>query len=284
MKLRSLSFVILLLVATASVQAALPESKWASLDGNRIHYYDIGNGKTKDALVLIHGWTCNTEFWKDNYDAFAEYRVIVVDLPGHGRSDKPKLTYSMEYFAKAVDAVMKHAGVKRAVLAGHSMGTPIARQFYRLYPDRTRGIVIVDGALKTFFPKPAMDQFVAQLRTNYKENSAKFIDGMLTAVKDDARRKFIRDAMLATPDYVAVSAMEGMGDEKIWTDDKINVPVLAVMAPSPFWPPNVKDIFASVAPNIDFHMWTDVSHFLHMEKPKEFNESVRAYIVKNKLL
>lgn len=286
MKVKTLifTFVVLVTSTTALAQGSKPASKWAKLDDAKIHYYDIGNTKAKNALVLIHGWTCSADFWKENFNAFPGYRVIALDLPGHGQSDKPKVNYSMEYFARAVDAVMKKAGVKKAVLAGHSMGTPIARQFYRLYPERTLGIVIVDGALRTFFPKAMADSFVAQLRTGYKDNAAKFIDGMLMAVKDDALRKFIRDSMLATPDYVAISAMEGMADEKIWTEDKINVPVLAVMAPSPFWSPDVKDIFTSIAPNIDFQMWSGVSHFLHMEKPKEFNEQVGSFIVKNKLL
>ena len=278
------TFFVLAVSLTAFGNAAHPESKWAKLDGNKIHYYDVAHTKSKDAIVLIHGWTCSADFWKESLHAFRGYRVIALDLPGHGRSDKPKLNYSMEYFAKSVDAVMKHAGVDRAVLAGHSMGTPITREFYRMYPQRTLGIVIVDGALRTFFPKAMTDTFVAQLRAGYKENAAKFIDGMLAAVKDETLRKYIRENMLATPDFVAISAMEGMGDEKIWKEDKITVPVLAVMAPSPFWPPDVKEIFTSIAPKIDFQMWSGVSHFLHMEKPKEFNDQVASFIVKNKLL
>ena len=287
MQLRGFAAIVLLVLvsaASAFAYATKPQSKWAKLDGNKIHYYDIGNAKSRDALVFIHGWTCNADFWKDSLEAFPNYRVIALDLPGHGRSDKPKVEYSMAFFARAVDAVMKKAGVKRAVLAGHSMGTPVAREFYRMNPGSTLGIVIVDGALRTFFPKAMADQIVGQMKANYKASSAQFVDGMASIIKDEALRKFIRESMLSTPDYVAISAMEGMADEAIWKEDKITVPVLAVMAQSPFWPKDVKEIFTSIAPNIDFQMWTGVSHFLHMEKPKEFNEQVRGFIVKNKLL
>lgn len=281
---RSVLTCLLILTAAGFAHSSKPDSKWAKLDNNKIHYYEIGNPKAKDAIVLIHGWTCTADFWRESFNAFPAYRVIAIDLPGHGQSDKPRLTYSMEHFAKSVHAVMKQAGVERGVLAGHSMGTPVAREFYRLYPEKTRGIVIVDGALRTFFPKAMADQFIGQLKADYKGNSVKFVDGMATVMKDEALKKFVRETMLSAPDYVAISAMEAMTDEKIWKDDKIAVPVLAIMAPSPFWPADVKEIFTSIAPKIDFQMWTGVSHFLHMEKPKEFNEQVAGFIIKNKLL
>jgi pimeloyl-ACP methyl ester carboxylesterase len=286
MRFRYISVTVLFLAAAVSIfgQGAKPESKWAKLDGNKVHYYDIGPAKEKSAMVFIHGWTCNADFWKYNYNAFPGYRVIALDLPGHGQSDKPKVNYSMEFFARAVDAVMKQAGVDKAVLVGHSMGAPVAREFYRMNPGRTAAIVLVDGSLKSFFPKAFADQFIAQMKADYKGQSAKFIDGMASVIKDEALRKFIRDSMLSAPDYVAISAMEGMTDEKIWREDKINVPVLAVMAASPMWPADIKEQFTKIAPDLDFQMWPGVSHFLQMEKPKEFNEAVAAFVSKNKLL
>ncbi|MEO6334605.1 MAG: alpha/beta hydrolase [Pyrinomonadaceae bacterium] len=276
--------VALAAVASVSAHDAKRQSKWARLDGSKIHYYDIGKSKQKKALVLIHGWTCTADFWKESFDAFPDYRILAIDLPGHGQSDKPKVDYSMAYFARSVDAVMRQAGVKSAVLVGHSMGTPVAREFYRLHPQQTLGIVVVDGALQSFFPKAMMEQFIAQLRTNYKESEPKMVDGMLAPIKDAGLKQMIRDSMLATPDYVGVSAMDAMADEKIWTTDKINVPVLAIMAASPMWPSDLKERYMSIAPKMDFQVWNDVSHFLFMEKPKDFNEQVRAFVSKNKLL
>jgi pimeloyl-ACP methyl ester carboxylesterase len=279
--------VFLFLIAAALAVAALgqkPADKWAEFEGIKVHYYDIGNTKAKNALVLVHCWTCNVEFWKDNYNAFPNYRVIAIDLPGHGTSDKPKVDYSMEFFAKSVDAVMKKAGVKKAVLAGHSMGTPIIRRFYELYPDKTLGLVIVDGALLPFGPNRAeVEKFFQPLFTDYKSGAATFVDGMLQTTHAEVR-PFIRASMLATPDHVGTSAMKLMLDDAYATHGKIDVPVLAIMAPSAFWPANLKDQYISIAPKTEFQMWTGVSHFLHMEKPKEFNEQVAAFVAKNKLL
>ena len=286
--MKRLNFAWLLLIlcfaaaASAQTEKQVLKSKFADFGGVKVHYNDVGKGK--NALVFVHGWTCNADFWRQSVNEFPNYRVIAVDLPGHGASDKPKVDYSMEYFAKSVEAVLQDAKIKKAVLVGHSMGTPVVRQFYRLYPEKTLGLVIVDGALRPFAPKAVMEQFIAPMRTNYKETASKMVDGMLMPVRDAALKRQIRDAMLATPDYAAISAMDAMADDKIWTNDKINVPVLAIMAESPAWKPDTAEFYRTIAPNLDFRMWQGVSHFLMMERPQVFNQSVRYFVAKNKLL
>lgn len=282
--MKRLWILVWIAIFAATCLAGEVRQGYADFEGNKIFYVETGKESKKDALVFIHGWTCNSSFWKDSVEAFPEYRVIAVDLIGHGQSDKPQATYSMEYFAKSVEAVLKKAKVERAVFVGHSMGTPVARQFYRLYPKQTLGIVIVDGAVRAYADEAKMKSYMAPLRENYTANIRKFLDFMLAAVQDEQLRESIRVGMTTTPGYVAISAWDGMADPKIWGEDKIDVPVLAIMAPSPFWPPNVKDFYVATAPKLDYQMWTGVSHFLMMEKPKEFNAAVKSYIEKNKLL
>ena len=260
------------------------KSKFAKLDGAKIHYVNYGKGS--DALVLIHGWTMNVDNWRDQIPDFASrYHVIAIDLPGHGQSDKPQVSYSMDYFARAVEAVMKDAKAKRAVLVGHSMGTPVARQFYRQYPQKTLALVIVDGVLRPLAEKTVMDRMIEGFRApTYKQS----IDQMLTAMKGPSlsaeAMERIKASSANTPQHVVVSAMEGMADPAIWGDDKINVPVLAIMARNPFYPPNIEEISRGLAPNMDFRMWEGVGHFVMMDKPKEFNEAVIGFLEKNKLL
>lgn len=259
-------------------------SKFATLDGAKVHYLNYGEGS--DALVLIHGWTQSIDAWRDQIPDFAKRnRVVVLDLPGHGKSDKPQVKYSMEYFARAIEAVMRDAKVNRAVFVGHSMGTPIARQFYRKYPDKTLGIVIVDGVLKPLGDSAMMNQMLEGLRgPNYKDVIIQMFNGMMGPAMTAEVKERIASSTRNTPQPVLVSAMEGMADPTIWGDDKINVPVLAIMARNPFFPPNIEELTRPLVPNLEFHMWQDVDHFLMMEKPKEFNATVLAFLDKNKLL
>ena len=265
-------------------KSATGESRFTTLDGARIHYVNYGKGS--EALVLIHGWTCNLDNWRDQVPDFAKRnRVIAIDLPGHGQSDKPQITYSMDLFARAVEAVLRDAKVKRAVLVGHSMGTPIARQFYRKYPQKTLAIVIVDGALRPFGDKALMDRLIAGFRSpDYKEGASQMLAGLAGPNLSAEARERIKASFLNTPQHVVISAMEGMADASIWGEDKINVPVLAIMAKNPFYGPNLEQFYRGIAPNLDFQMWDGVGHFIMMEKPKEFNEAVLAFLNKNNLL
>src|SRR6266567_3137545 len=188
-------------------QDARATSRFTRLDGARIHYVNYGKGD--EALVLIHGWTCNIDNWRDQFADFAKRnRVIAIDLPGHGKSDKPQVTYSMDYFARAVDAVMRDAKVKRAVLVGHSMGTPVARQFYRKYPEKTLAIVIVDGPLRPFGDKALVDRLIAGFRSpNYQESVTKMFAPMMSPNLSAEARELIKASLLNTPQHVLVSAM-----------------------------------------------------------------------------
>src|SRR6266511_2823266 len=109
--------------ALSQAKESPPQDRFAKLDTIRVHYRNYGEGK--EAVVFVHGWSCNLNFWKANIPAFVnQSRVIAIDLPGHGESDKPQVTYSMDLFAQAIDAVLQDAKVERATLIGHSMGTP----------------------------------------------------------------------------------------------------------------------------------------------------------------
>src|SRR5438105_14036956 len=109
----------------------------ATYDGAKVHYESYGNGT--DAVVFIHGWTCDLTFWRGQAPVYEKRRSLLIDLPGHGQSGKPEVAYTQERFARAVEAVMRDAGVEHAVLVGHSMGGPVALTLVRLFPAKGRG-------------------------------------------------------------------------------------------------------------------------------------------------
>jgi len=266
--------------APAATLANAP-SRYAVSDGLRVHYKSLGKGRK--AVVLVHGWTCDMSVWAAQVAALAgRVRVVVLDLPGHGGSDKPAVDYTMDRFAAAIEAVLKDAGVRRAVLVGHSMGTPVVRQFYRRDPERTLGLVAVDGALRRLISDPEQIRgFVGRFEgPGYADAVGGMMDAMFTQAAPPGAREAVRAVAVATPQAVAVSAMKGMLDLSIWGDDPIRVPLLVVNAKSPMWSAEYEAYVRSLDPQVEFHTIEGAGHFLMMEKPAEFDRLLDGFLAR----
>ena len=97
-------------------------------------------------MVLIHGITSSSRTWRSVMDGLAErHRVVAPDLPGHGRSGKPRGDYSLGANASGVRDLLAVLGVSKATVVGHSLGEGIAMQFAYQFPDRLGRLVLVDS-------------------------------------------------------------------------------------------------------------------------------------------
>lgn len=117
-----------------------------SVNGTRIAYEVHGAG---EPLVLVHGWSGSRGVWKLQLPAFARrYRVIAVDLRGHGDSDKPRgdQHYSIPICAGDLNGLLDGLGIDRAVFMGQSMGTLVCQQLCLAHPERVTALVLA-GAL-----------------------------------------------------------------------------------------------------------------------------------------
>lgn len=280
----ALSLIGLGLTKALALNADAGEAHSAVLDGIKVHYTNYGSGDT--ALVFIHGWACDETVWRDQAAPLAKHvRVITIDLPGHGQSDKPEISYNMTLYARAIDAVLRDASVNSAILVGHSNGTPAVRQFYRLFPAKVRALVIVEGNLRPFLDAASMEKFIAPFQgDHYAETAGRFIDGITHPIASESLRSDIKTLMLRTPQRVAVSEFESTADPALWKEEKIDVPVVMILAKQPAWTPEYEQFVRRLVPNLDYQIWDHVSHFVMMEKPREFNDAVLAFLQNQHLL
>ena len=90
--------------------------------------------------------------------------------------------------------------------------------------------------------------------------------------------------MLRTPQHVAVSEFEATADPDLWKEDKIEVPTLMILAKQPAWTAEYEQFARGLIPKLDYQVWENVSHFLMMDKPREFNAAVLKFLEQNSLL
>ena len=126
-------------------QSGLPAAtdRIADINGIRLHYRIIGTGP---ALLLIHGFTWTGEWWDPLLPTLArDHRVIVVDLPGHGRSTSHRGPWSFRQVASDMYALLDSLGVERVRAIGHSAGGNTLVHMATQQPARMEAMVLIAG-------------------------------------------------------------------------------------------------------------------------------------------
>ena len=104
---------------------------------SKIYYSDSGNGHP---VVLLHGYLESSEVWNGFQEKLAKkFRVISVDLPGHGQSDVFGESHQMEFMASVIKELLDNLGLKKVFIAGHSLGGYVALAFLEYFPDSLSG-------------------------------------------------------------------------------------------------------------------------------------------------
>lgn len=273
-----------MLLFAVRISAADDASHFARYAGGRVHYESYGAGA--EAVVFIHGWTCDLTFWREQAPVYQSRRSLLIDLPGHGESDKPQVPYPMEFFARGVEAVMADAGVDRAVLVGHSLGGPIVYTYLRLYPEKVKAVVLVDAEVNAPQATPAYRE--AQ-KVRYAQNvralsgsagrkyMASAIEHMFSLKTPAAWREQIRAKMLATPEHVRIAAVSSPSQlDPPKPGEVFAMPVLAIQAGpgSDVQSAAMRKIF----PNIRIEKWEGHGHFLMVEDPQRFNQALQSFL------
>lgn len=136
---------------------ASPASRYADLPGDlRVHYRDEGP-REAPVVVLAHGFSASLHAWEPWVARLGgEYRIITLDLPGHGLTRAPSdFKASTTASVAVVDQLTRKLGVDRFVIGGNSMGGGVAWNYALAHPDRVRGLILVDAA---GWPDPDRDR------------------------------------------------------------------------------------------------------------------------------
>jgi len=134
--------------ATLEARYGYADSQYMALPGGvRVHYRDLGP-RAAPAIVLVHGFAASTHAWDGWARALSgSYRVVVLDLPGHGLTRTPPgYVVRSDSFEGVVDAATRRLGLARFTLAGNSMGGAVAWSYALDHPDRVERLVLVDAA------------------------------------------------------------------------------------------------------------------------------------------
>jgi pimeloyl-ACP methyl ester carboxylesterase len=110
----------------------------------KVKYSDTGKGRV---IVLVHGFLCSHEVWSELTKVLSKkFRIIAIDLPGHGETPSIGYYHSMELLAQCIKAVLDKAKVRRYILAGHSIGGYAVLAFAELFPENVSGLCLLNSS------------------------------------------------------------------------------------------------------------------------------------------
>lgn len=245
-----------------------------SKDGTQIFYNTYGKGK--QTLVFVHGWSCDSRYWKEQVPYFSKkFQVITLDLAGHGHSGSNRNNYTMPSFGEDVKAVIKKTNAQDIILIGHSMGGWVIAETANILPETIKGLIGIDSLENIEYPmkKEEYEMMVAPLKKNFQKSCREFVKSMISPDKNVELNEWILSDMSAAPKVVALSAMESFMEQYISGRasrlfEEIRLPVITVNADK--WPVNFEANRNHMF-SFDAIIIKDSDHFLMLNKPKRFN-------------
>ena len=306
----ALTFAFLMLGCSAANEIISGKMEFSELDyGYEIHHAQLANiklayideGQSEIPLILIHGLGTNAKGWIRNIPELSKlHRVIAIDLPGYGKSDKGYYQYSMEFYADVLIHLMNELQIEKAIPVGHSMGGQIAMTAGLKYPDRIQKLVLIapagferfdigeaDWMKKAmsvdFIKKTTMDAIDKNLRSNFYHYpaEAKFM------IDERVKLRYAKDF----DDYVyAVHRnVYAMLDGPVWMKlSQIQQPTLILFGENDLLIPNrylhagftknIAKIGDEEIPNSTLQMIPKCGHFVQFEKPEQTNGAILKFM------
>lgn len=258
-----------------------------------IAYDDAGNGGAEgdggDVLVLVHGHPFDRSMWRPQIETFAGpgRRVIAADLRGYGGSTVIPGKTTLTTFAWDIAALLDRLGLDRVVLGGLSMGGQIVLEFYRLFPERVRALVLADtfAAAETRAGRAARNAMADRL---LREGMGPYADEVLTKMVTPLNAEtlpavagHVRDMMRGAPPEGAAAALRGRAERPDYVGmlGRVSVPTLVVVGGEDAYTP-VADarVMSEGIPDATLAVIEGAGHLPNLERRAEFDAALGAFL------
>lgn len=273
-------------------QAPLPEGIIRDVAGAKVHYIDEGSGP---AVILIHGFAGSTFSWRHVIHGLAQSnRVIAVDLPGFGFSDRgPDVDFSHTAQTERIVGLMELLGIERATLVGHSMGGAIAERVAANHPERVDRLVLVAAINAAHPPEAARPAraagpMFALVGVAQRSPRAMYAMGRRALPRmvhdrayatEEVMRGYV-DPLLIPGTVAAVRRMsEAARDEAPLDLSEVTAPTLVLSGASDHVVPPERGLeLAAAIPGARHLIVPEAGHLLAEERPEAFLEEVLAFL------
>jgi len=257
---------------------------YLEFDSKRVYYESTGQGP---AVVFLHGFLENSEMWRPWIPVFSQkYRVVTIDLCGHGKSDTFLSPPAVGNMAESVRAVLKSLGLSRFILIGHSMGGYVSLELLSRYPEEVAGLCL-------FHSSAMADSQEKQLNREraikvVKANKQTFIQTTIPMLFSEKNREVckkeigvaVKQALITNKSGViyCLSAMKNRLDHKKLIEKHSEKVCYIIGDSDPVFPMPVMLPEKNLANKENWIVLKDCGHMSQLEKPLKALKSLENLI------
>ncbi|AZA91047.1 Arylesterase [Chryseobacterium nakagawai] len=241
-----------------------------SSDSQKIHYKESGNGNT--AIILIHGWLGNTEWWDDQQKFLApNYHIIQMDLAGHGKSDSARNDWNSSRYADDIKAVADAIEAQEIILVGHSMSGAYVLEASLKIP-KVKALVLIDTLknLDESYTEEQVEEILSMYRSDFKYAVENILPQYLFAEQTpQVVKERLQEEFLQNEPEKAINVLKPLYVTDFRNIAKqVQVPVIAINSDTS---PTSLENNRKYLKDYHYVTITGVGHYPMLEKPGEFN-------------
>lgn len=282
-------------LGVAGVPAAGFAAYMEMKDGAKIFYEDQGKGQP---IVLVHGWTCSSKFWRKNVPELAkQFRVVTLDLRGHGNSSKILSGHTIGQYARDVREIIVRLGLKDVFLAGWSMGGPVVLSYWEQFSkdSRLKALGLIDSCISPFGSAEwnshglkntniaGMHAVIQSYLADPQKYAAAFTGNMFKAGKASvADQEWIVAELTKIPPLIAVAIYSDfLVSDYVKVLSTVKVPTIVFAADSNVFKTGIAmgKGMAALLPKSNLVPVADGGHLLFYEQPGKFNAALAAFVM-----
>ena len=255
------------------------------LNGIDIGYSDQGQG---EPLVFVHAFPLNRSMWEPQVQALVErYRIVTVDLRGHGESDAPLWRYTMDQFSDDVNALMDHLSIAQATWIGLSMGGYILFALIRTYPQLIKSLVLADTRAPADSPEGKTGR-VAMAQTAYQEGPTAIAEIMIPKLLSPSSVETRPDLVNQLRHMITGNQVSGIVGDLMAMEERpdslsllpnIQWPTLVIVGEHDVaTPPSESQEMVKRIPNGHLEIIPQAGHVSNLENPDAFNHALEKFL------
>lgn len=259
----------------------------ASVEGHTIAYEESGQGA---ALVLLHGFLCDSRCWRRQLDGLSDrFRVVAWDAPGAGSSSDPPETFTTSDHARCLAGFLDSLGVASAHVVGLSWGGILAQELYRVSPRHVRSLVLAGAyaGWKGSLPEPVWRERLESCLRDSTGPADALVARLLPGMFTDAVPREVREELGAIMSEFHPVGFRVMARSSAEMDTRdllpgIDVPALMLWGEDDRRSPrHVADQLHAAIPGAELTIIPNAGHVSNMEQPDAFNAHVRRFCLEH---